>query len=106
MRVLSFLFLLFLCSFNRIDYNDLMLGTPAPKVVQKYGDPYSVRDLGNSALEYQYIERISMNNELVYENHYFLTFVNNQLTNKRFREETRQPFDKMYRPDPNYPWYP
>jgi len=91
---------------NRLDYNEVMLGTPATDVVAKIGEPYAVHDLGNGTQEYEYIERISMNNELVYENHYFLTVVNGQVVKKRMSEETRQPYDQMYRQNPNYPTYP
>lgn len=99
------LFLL-LCSFDRLDYNSIMLGTPAPKVVQQYGEPYAVHDRGNGLYEYEYIERVSMNNELMYENHYFLTVVNGQVVGKRFREVTRPGYDQLWQPDPNYPSYP
>ena len=79
---------------------------PADEIVRRYGEPYSVKELRNGELEYRYIERISMNRELVYENHYYLLIDGGRLASKRFREETRQPFDQMYRPDPNYPHYP
>ena len=104
--VVCFLLFLFFCSFTRIDFNRLKMGMPASKIVRLYGEPYSVRDLGGGRLKYQYIERVSMNQELVYENHYFLTIINGQLVDKYFREETRQPFDQMYQSDPNYPHYP
>lgn len=97
---------LILCSFTRLDYNAITLGTPAAQVVQRYGEPYSVKELRGGLLEYRYIEKISMNRELVYENHYVLTVEDGKIVSKRFREEMRQPFDQMYRPDPNYPHYP
>jgi len=105
-KFLPLLLFLLLCSFNRLDYNQITLGTPAKEVVQRYGEPYSVKELGKGILEYRYIERVSMNRELVYENHYYLRVQDGQVVSKRFREENRQPFDQMYRPDPNYPHYP
>ncbi len=102
--------LLFLCSslfaLNRIEFNDIMLGTPISQVVARHGEPYAVYDSGNGTAEYEYIERISMNNELVYENHYYLTVSNDKVISKCFREENRPPFDQMYRQNPNYPTYP
>lgn len=107
MKVLFFLLIATSAfAMNRLQYNDLMLGTRGSAIVNKYGDPYSVRDLGNGTLEYEYVERISMNNELVYENHYILTIVNGQLVNKRIRQENRPPYDQMYQENPNYPSYP
>ncbi|NGX59342.1 MAG: hypothetical protein KR126chlam3_00493 [Chlamydiae bacterium] len=99
------LFLL-LCSFNRIDFNSIMLGTPAPQVVNRYGEPYAVHDLGKNNYEYEYIERVSMNNELMYENHYFLTIEGGKVVSKCFREQTRPGYDQLWQPDPNYPSYP
>ncbi len=104
-KLLPFAFL-FLCGFNRLDYNAIMLGTPASQVVEKYGEPYAVRTIGKNTLEYEYIERVAMNRELLYENHYYLTVVDGQIASKRFKEKTRPPYDQMYRPDPNYPHYP
>lgn len=83
-----------------------MLGTRIQKVVQCYGEPYSVEDLGNGCYEYVYIERVRMNNELMYENHYYLTVVNGQVVNKRINEQTRPGYDQLWQPDPNYPSYP
>lgn len=100
------LLLLLLSSFTRLDFNNIQLGMQASDVVNRYGEPYSVRELRGGALEYQYVERISMNQELVYENHYFLTIKDGKVVSKRFREENRPPFDQMYQADPNYPSYP
>lgn len=105
--LLLFLFLSSLAfGFNRLDYNSIMTGTSAKEIVQKYGEPYAVHDRGKGLLEYEYIERVSMNNELIYENHYFLTIVNGQVVGKRFTEETRPGYDQLWQPDPNYPNYP
>ena len=71
-KILPLTLLLLFCSFNRLDYNQITLGTSAQELVQRYGEPYSVKELGKGILEYRYIERVSMNQELVYENHYYL----------------------------------
>lgn len=98
--------MLVLFSFTRLDFNSIQLGTPENEIVNCYGQPYSIKKLGGGVIEYCYIERVSMNRELVYENHYYLQIEKKRLISKRFREETRQPFDQMYRTDPNYPHYP
>lgn len=87
-------------------YDSVVLGTPVSELTDRLGQPYAVHDRGNGIQEYEYIERISMNNELVYENHYFLTVVNGQIVNKNTRQENRPPYDQMYQQDPNYPTYP
>jgi len=91
---------------TRCQYNDIKLGMPLSEVGPKIGRPYAIHDLGDRKQEFEYIERISMNNELIYENHYFLTVVNGQIVSKRMKQETRPPYDQMYRANPNYPTYP
>lgn len=97
---------LLLCAFNRIDFNEVKMGSSAAEVVKQYGEPYAVRELDNGKLEYEYIERVRMNNELMYENHYFLTVEKGQIIDKRFSEYRRPGYDQIWRPDPNYPSYP
>ncbi len=60
--------------------------SPTPQVVNRYGEPYAVRDLGKDNYAYEYIERVSMNNELMYGNHYFLTIEDGKVVSKCFRE--------------------
>jgi len=106
-KTLGLLFLtILLCAFNRFDFNDVMLGTPITEVTRRYGEPYAVYDLGDGVLQFEYIERVSMNNELVYVNYYYLTMTNDKVTSKCFREENRPPYDQMYRKNPFYPTYP
>ena len=98
--------LFFLSGFTRLDYNAVQLGMPAAKVVKQYGEPYAVNELGDGSLEYEYLERVSMNNQLVYENHFYLTIERGKVISKRFREESRPAYDQLWRVDPNYPTYP
>lgn len=104
------LLLLCLCAslsaFTRLDFNDIMLGTTLREVVNCYGDPYAVHEPECGGIAFEYIERISMNDELVYVNHYYLTFINDRLAAKCFREENRPAFDQMYQQNPNFPSYP
>ncbi|NGX39551.1 MAG: hypothetical protein KR126chlam1_00881 [Chlamydiae bacterium] len=88
------------------NYVEVMLGMTVPEVTRIVGEPYAVHDLGDGVQEYQYIERFSMNNELLYETHYILTVVNGQVVNKRTCNEYRPPYDRMYQADPNYPSFP
>ena len=105
-KIALFLLLLLLCGFTRYDFNELMLGTPIDEVVRCHGDPYSVESCGDRQFEYVYVERFSMNNELVYENHYILTVVNGQIVSKGIKTETRLPYDQLYQPNPYEPYYP
>lgn len=91
---------------TRIEYNEIMLGSPITEVTRCYGEPYRVCNIGNGATRYEFIEKISMNNELVVEYHYYLTVVNGHVVNKSVCEENRPAYDQLFREDPNYPTYP
>ncbi len=108
MRILliGLLFCSSLSALNRLEYNEISLGMPVSQITRTYGDPYAVYDMGKGTVRFEYIERISMNNELVYENHYYLTIVEDKVVSKCFRELGRPPYDRIFRPDPNYPAYP
>lgn len=91
---------------TRLDFNEVMLGTRFRDIIACYGDPYAVSEPPCGGIMLEYIERVEMNNELIYENHYYLTIMNDVLVSKCFREEDRPPYDLMYQQDPNYPSYP
>ena len=91
---------------NRLEFNDIQIGMPISRVISAYGEPYAVYDVGDGTVKFEFVERISMNNELVYENHYYLTVTNDRVVGKCFKEENRPPFDQLYQVDPNYPTYP
>jgi len=95
-----------LTALNRLEFNEIMLGTPIRQVLTCFGEPYAVYKGCPGTILFEYIERIAMNGELVYENHFFLTISNDQVISKAFREEGRLPYDQIYQEDPNYPTYP
>ena len=91
---------------TREGYNDLMLGSPASELTQKFGPPYSINKVSGGGEEYEYIEKIEAGNELIYENHYFFIVVNGQVMRKREKRELRPAYDLLYQEDPNYSTYP
>lgn len=102
--------LLFACNASstavtRADFDGVVLLTPIDEVTACLGEPYSIRCC-DSGEEYEYIERVSQNNILVYENHYYFRVVNGQVVSKRFKQERDPPYDLIYQADPNYPAYP
>jgi hypothetical protein len=94
------------CALSRLDYDCIVLGTPIGDVMATAGEPYSVHCLSQGGQEYEYIERLSIDRELIYENHYYLKVVNGQVVSKRIYQENRPAYDLMYQADPNYPNYP
>jgi len=91
---------------NHEMFDDIQIGTPISDVSMKAGEPYAIHSKGGNVDEYEYIERIEMNNELVSENHYFLTVKDGKVVGKRFSQKRRLPYDLLYQEDPNYPSYP
>ncbi len=110
MKRLLFLILLAsapLCAqMTQMNFSSVKMGSTIQEVTKQVGPPYAVHDLGKGLLEYEYIERFSMNNELIYNTHYVLTVVNGQVVDKRECDEYRPMYDYLYQPDPNYPSYP
>lgn len=88
---------------NRSEYETVMLGSSISEVVAELGPPYKIISLGEGGQEYEYIERLSMNGEFAYENHYYLKVVDGQVVSKRYSQENRPAYDLMYEADPNYP---
>lgn len=91
---------------SREIYDDITIGTSMQEVTQKAGEPYSARSLGNDKDEYQYIERVSIGNEMFYVNHYYFEVTDGIVVGKRLKQETRPGFDLLYQEDPNYESYP
>ena len=91
---------------SRETFDETYIGTPVSQVIAKSGEPYSVHKLGGGREEYEYIETIAVDNQLVAENHYFLTIANGQVVAKRMTTESRPAYDLIYQEDANYPSYP
>jgi hypothetical protein len=104
------LFFLSSCSsrsaMTRENFDSIPLGTPLCTVTSMAGDPYSVRSLGNGAFEYEYIERITLGQELMAENHYFFKVKDGQVVAKKMKMEKQPAYDLIYQQDPNYPEFP
>lgn len=91
---------------TRKEFDNIRLGSPITKVAQEVGDPYSVTVINNHTEEYEYIERLTMGGELLYNTYYYLWVVNDHVVRKRFSVESRQPYDQQYRTYPFSPQYP
>jgi hypothetical protein len=109
MKTLTFSLLLFLCScftrpalMTRESYDEIQLGEPISEVRNKAGRPYSIRTKGPGKEEYEYIERIDMGGELLYETHYYLLVIDGKVVKKRFKQERPPAYDLIYEDDPNY----
>ena len=86
---------------TRGSFDDIQVGSSLADFEQKVGAPYRVRKLPNGCLDYEYIERIGMGEEIVEENHYYLRVKNGRVVAKRVNQELPPAYDLMYDGDPN-----
>ena len=91
---------------TRETFDSVALGSTESDLLGCAGEPYAVHDLCGGAQEYEYVERLSVDNELMAENHYFFKVVNGQVVSKYYKVEKRPAYDLMYQEDPNYPSFP
>jgi hypothetical protein len=87
-------------------YNSIQVGESISTVVDKAGDPYTVRTLKSGEQEYEYIELFSTGTSLVYYNHYFFVVKDGKIVGKRMVYRQEPPYDLIYQDDPNHPYYP
>lgn len=86
---------------TRGDFNAIELGTPADTVIQNYGEPYSIKSRKDGSQEYRYIEKLSVGDEIVEENNYYLLIKNGKVVSKRYNQELPPAYDEIYDDDPN-----
>jgi hypothetical protein len=83
-------------------YDEIQLGEPISEVRCKAGEPYTIRKKGPNKEEYEYIERIDMGGDFIYENHYFLMVIDGKVVKKRLCQEKPPSYNFIYEDDPNY----
>jgi hypothetical protein len=86
---------------SRGSFDDIQVGSPVADFEQKVGKPYRVRKLPNGNLDYEYIEKIFMGEEIIEENHYYLRVKNGRVIAKRMNQEIPPAYDLIYDADPN-----
>lgn len=112
MRAIIFLFLVLAACSSRSStmmtpeaFYTISLGTPVSQVVAENGKPYAIHPRGGGIEEYEYIEKVQADEELVRENHYFLKVSHGIVVSKRMTSEKSPAYDLIYQEDPNYPQY-
>ena len=94
------------CAMTYPEYDSIQLGISIEEMTASLGEPFSIHSCEGGGEEYEYIERISQNAELAYENHYLIKVVDGRVVSKRIRRDNRPGYDMIYQADPNYPTYP
>ena len=86
---------------TRQNFDQIQVGTTVADVQAKAGRPFAVYKQGDGTVEYEYIERIPMGEEIIEENHYFLVIQKGVVVGKRFGTEHPPAYDTIYDADPN-----
>lgn len=100
-KILSILFLITFISCasgNRVmtadEYYQVEIGMSTKEVKQKFGKPYSKKNLGAGSIEYKYIERIIAGNRVLQERHYLIVFTNDKVSSKKIIELNRPVYER------------
>ena len=86
---------------TRSDFDNIELGTPVSEVVQRYGDPVKITQNKDGSQSYKYIERLTISEEAVQENNYFIIVKNGKVVSKQYNQELPLEYDELYEEDPN-----
>lgn len=86
------------------NYDNVLLGTPIDDVEEIVGQPYAIHPKGGGTEEYEYIERIDLQNGNYFENHYFLVVTDGQVEAKYTTRERSPAYNLIYEEDPNVPY--
>jgi hypothetical protein len=87
---------------TRESFDEIQLGESITEVKAKAGKPYAIHRKGADKEEYEYIERMDMGGEIIYENHYYLMVIDGKVVRKRVKQERPPAYDLIYEDDPNY----
>ena len=86
---------------TRPGFYDIEIGTPVETVIEKYGEPYSIRTNKDGSKDYRYIEKFPVGDETVEQNNYYIVIKNGQVVSKRYNQELPPAYDEIYDDDPN-----
>lgn len=76
-------------------FSQVSLGMTSKEVVQKFGKPYSIKNLGYNEFEYRYIEKVIVGeNRVIQEKHYLILFKNNRVTSTKVEYLNRPAYER------------
>jgi hypothetical protein len=82
-------------------FGSIGTGDSFTEVEKKAGEPFSVKNKKDGSVEYLYIERVWMGDELVYLNRYYVVVKNGMVVSKRFKQQKQPAYNLIYEEDPN-----
>ena len=75
------------------EFSEVSVGQTGDEIQKKHGKPYSIKRLGNSEVEYIYIERMPMGKRVLRERHYLIILKNGKVTSTQVRTFNRPSYE-------------
>lgn len=93
------------CAINSVavtkeSYEEVQVGDSLDKLKKDLGRPFDVVNKGGQIQEYEYIERVNMGQQMLYENHYFFVVSDGVIIEKRVYQEKPPAYQTIYTTDP------
>jgi len=77
------------------EFCQITVGMTSSEVEKKYGKPFSIRDLGNSEIEYKYIEKVTIGKaRVIQEKYYIIIFKNGRVTSTKTQIFNRPVYER------------
>ncbi len=74
-------------------YQDVSIGLTRSDLIELFGNPYEVRQKGPDAVEYEYIERVTAADRVLFLRHYFFLIQGGKVVAKRMANDKEVPLD-------------
>jgi len=90
---------------SRDYYDSITIGTSIDEVVAEAGDPRLIHPKNSNILEYEYIERISIQrrpDHFSVENKYFIDVIDGTVVGKHMTTSRSPAYNVLYETIPNY----
>src|SRR5579872_2203698 len=86
------------------NYENVVIGTTTDELEDSLGRPYAVHPKGGGTEEYEYVEKIDLQNGDFFENHYFVVLTDGRVVAKYTTHERSPAYNLIYEEDPNVPY--
>lgn len=89
---------------TRDTYAELEVGTKASEIERRFGRPYQIVSREGDKETYEYIEKITMGNQVIEQRRYYIVIQEGKVIGKYMKLSNPPPFEAIYSEDP-YPNY-
>lgn len=101
MKKFLYLLVLFGCAsggkmMHMDNFQEISVGNSLEELVNNQGAPYSINKLGDGSEEYEYIEKVALNNRIMNVRHYFFVIKEGKISAKRYTQEQPRRFRNSY----------